>query len=64
MGLTAFEHYDRVQVDRSESLDVWARLLAQARKNVDDLFVYVSDDYAGHSPATVKDLVARIEALS
>ncbi|HEY7993601.1 MAG TPA: DUF72 domain-containing protein [Candidatus Eremiobacteraceae bacterium] len=64
MGLTAFEHYDRVQVDRSESLDVWARLLAKARHNVDDLFVYVSDDYAGHSPATVEDLVARIEALS
>ena len=60
MGLTAFEHYDKVQVDRGESLDAWARLLADVRERVDDVFVYVSDDYAGHSPTTVSDLLLRL----
>lgn len=60
MGLTAFEHYDRVQADRSESLDVWARLLKDAGRRVKDLFVYVSDDYSGHAPATVDDLIRRL----
>jgi len=53
-----------VQADRSESLDAWAKMLAAARKNVDDLYVFISDDYSGHSPATALDLVARIEARS
>ena len=64
MGLEPFEHYDRVRVDRGESLDTWAGILAETRKNVDELYVFISDDYAGHAPSTAEDLVARIEALS
>ena len=60
MGLTAFEHYDKIQADRAESLGIWARILAEARSRVRDVFVAVSDDYAGFSPATVDDLVARV----
>lgn len=56
MGLTPFEHYDRVQADRSESLRVWARLIADVRPRVKEVHVYVSDDYAGFAPATVKEL--------
>jgi uncharacterized protein YecE (DUF72 family) len=62
MGPTEFEHYDRVQADRSESLDVWARIIGEVRSRVRDVYVAVSDDYAGFSPATVDDLVARIGA--
>jgi uncharacterized protein YecE (DUF72 family) len=60
MGTAAFEHYDRVQVDRSESLGTWARLIKDVRGRVGDVFGYVSDDYSGHSPATVADLLGRL----
>ena len=60
MGKTALEHYDRVQVDKSESLDAWARILKGLRGRVNDIYGYVSDDYSGHSPATVRDLLARL----
>jgi uncharacterized protein YecE (DUF72 family) len=60
MGETELEHYDRVQVDRSASLDTWARLIRELRERVSDVYGYVSDDYAGHAPATVRDLLARL----
>jgi len=62
MGLTAFERYDRVQADRSESLDVWTRLIGDVSSRVRDVYVSVSDDYSGFSPATVDDLSARLGA--
>lgn len=62
MGKAPFEHYDRVQVDRSESLDVWTRIIKAMRGNVQEIYGYVSDDYAGHSPATVRDLLSRLNA--
>jgi uncharacterized protein YecE (DUF72 family) len=60
MGPTEFERYDRVQVDRSESLDIWARLVGDVRTRVKDVYVSVSDDYAGFAPATANDLLARL----
>lgn len=60
MGTTSMEHYDRVQVDRGESLEAWTRLISEARNRVKNLYLYVSDDYAGFSPATVDDLLTRI----
>jgi uncharacterized protein YecE (DUF72 family) len=61
MGLTALEHYDRVQLDKSSSLDVWHRLLTDVASRVSDVFVYVSDDYAGHAPGTIDDLRRRLD---
>lgn len=60
MGKEPFEHYDRVQADRSESLDVWTRLIGEVRTRVKDVYLFVSDDYSGFSPATVDDLLARL----
>jgi hypothetical protein len=62
MGLTEFEHYDRTQADRGESLGVWARIIGEVRSRVRDVYIAVSDDYAGFSPATIDDLVARVDA--
>jgi uncharacterized protein YecE (DUF72 family) len=62
MGLTEFERYDRVQADRAESLDVWARIIREARNRVRAVYISVSDDYAGFSPATVDDLASRLRA--
>lgn len=60
MGAEPFEHYDRLRADRSASLDAWVAALAQVRDDVADIYGYVSDDYAGHAPATVRDLLARL----
>jgi uncharacterized protein YecE (DUF72 family) len=60
MGDEPFEHYDRIQSDRAASLGAWTELIARLRNDVDDVYGYVSDDYAGHAPATVRDLLARL----
>lgn len=60
MGPMAFEHYDRVQADKSATLDAWTAIIDELRPHVDDIFGYVSDDYAGHAPATVRDLLHRL----
>lgn len=60
MGDEPFEHYDRIQLDRSATLDAWTKLIGALRGDVDEVYGYVSDDYAGHAPATVKDLLARL----
>lgn len=60
MGTTELEHYDRVQIDKSESLDQWADIIRELRGRVDDIYGYVSDDYSGHAPATVRDLLERL----
>jgi uncharacterized protein YecE (DUF72 family) len=60
MGAEPFEHYDRIQSDRSSSLDEWTKVIVKLREDVGEIYGYVSDDYAGHAPATVKDLLARL----
>jgi len=60
MGSAALERYDRVQVDKSESLDVWAGILQKLRGRVKDVYGYVSDDYSGHAPAMVRELMERL----
>jgi uncharacterized protein YecE (DUF72 family) len=60
MGAEPFEHYDKIQSDRSASLDAWSKVVARLRNDVDNIYGYVSDDYAGHAPATVKDLLSRL----
>ena len=52
-----FESFDRVRVDRTESLKAWDAIIAGLRDSVNDIFGYVSDDYAGHAPATVRTLL-------
>src|SRR5271165_623808 len=60
MSDDAFEHFDRVRVDRSASLEAWTKVLAPLRDELHDIYGYVSDDYAGHAPATVRDLLQRL----
>ena len=60
MGRAAFEHYDRVQADRSESLVKWAKMIGEIRNRVETVYAYVSDDYAGHAPETVWTLLSSL----
>jgi len=52
--------YDRVQIDRTQSLDVWERLIRRLRGAVRDVYGYANNHYQGHSPATVRSLAARL----
>ena len=60
MGKVELERYDRVQVDVRASLDAWTRIIGNLRGRVHHIYGYVSDDYSGHAPATVRDLLARL----
>ena len=53
--------FDKVVVDRSESLGRWAHLL-QVQAASADGFVYANNHFAGHGPATIaelRELIAR-----
>ena len=52
--------YDRVQIDRTQAMDVWERLIRRLRSQVRDIYGYVNNHYQGHSPATVRSLAARL----
>ena len=57
------ERFDRIVLDKSESLDHWAELLWDARSRVRHVFAYANNHYAGHGPATIQDLATRLARL-
>jgi uncharacterized protein YecE (DUF72 family) len=52
--------FDRIVIDRSDSLARWAELLQGVRGRVEDVYVFANNHFAGHGPATIRDLVARL----
>jgi uncharacterized protein YecE (DUF72 family) len=54
--------FDRVVVDQSARLDRWAQALRQLLEHVPEAYVYANNHSAGHAPATIRDLVARVGA--
>jgi uncharacterized protein YecE (DUF72 family) len=48
--------YSRVQVDRSAEIAAWARALTALGKRVASVYGYVNNHFAGHSPATLREL--------
>jgi uncharacterized protein YecE (DUF72 family) len=60
LGDRSLTRFDRVQLDRTKSLDVWERLIRQLRGAVRDIYGYVNNHYQGHSPATVRAVLARL----
>ena len=48
--------FDHVQIDRGEDLAWWAAALRGLPSSVERLFAYTSNFYAGHAPATARDL--------
>ena len=58
----ATETFDRIVLDRGEQLDRWAELLRDLLPQVREAYVFANNHYAGHGPATIRDLVARLEA--
>lgn len=60
LGDQAFARYDRVQADRTKSLDVWERLVRSLRDVCEDIFAYASNDYEGYAPATARNMLVRL----
>lgn len=48
--------YSRIQVDRSRELEAWSHALRGLSEGVRAVFGYVSNHFAGHSPANVRDM--------
>jgi uncharacterized protein YecE (DUF72 family) len=56
----AIERFDRVQVDRTREYDHWADILDEATRRVSQIYGYVNNHFAGHSPAGVRELQRRL----
>jgi uncharacterized protein YecE (DUF72 family) len=52
--------FSRIQFDRGEELDAWSRALRVLEENVKDIWGFANNHFAGHSPATARDLQARL----
>jgi uncharacterized protein YecE (DUF72 family) len=52
--------YDRVQVDRADSFDAWARDVRRALPEVREVFGYFNNHWAGHSPASAAEMKRRL----
>ena len=48
--------YSRVQVDRTAEIDAWVRVLPALAKRVRTVFGFANNHFAGHSPATLREL--------
>ncbi len=48
--------YSRVQRDATRDLDLWARALISVAERVQTVYGYVNNHFAGHSPASVRQL--------
>ncbi len=60
LGDRSIATFDRVQLDRTSSLDAWERLLRALRSGVRDIYGYANNHYQGHSPATIRAVLARL----
>jgi len=49
-------------LDASARLDSWAAMIARTLEDGRDVLAYANNHYAGHGPATIRDLEARIRA--
>ena len=48
--------YSRIQVDRSRELELWSSALWTASLKGLQAFVYINNHFAGHSPASAREL--------
>jgi uncharacterized protein YecE (DUF72 family) len=51
-----FVDYSRIQVDRTRDLEQWARVVTQLADQGREVFGYMGNDFAGHSPASAREL--------
>lgn len=56
------ETFDRIVVDHGDRLDRWAEWLRQVAPRVRETFAFANNHFAGHGPATIRDLARRVAA--
>jgi len=52
--------YSRVQVDRSQEIERWSDAIEELSEKVTHIYGYVANHFSGHSPATARELQARL----
>ena len=58
----ASKTFDRVVVDQSPSLQRWGLLLRALMARVPEVYAFANNHFAGHGPATARELLARTMA--
>lgn len=53
--------FDRTVIDQSASLDRWAPLIRELQQRVPRVLVFANNHYAGHAPATLRELARRLD---
>jgi uncharacterized protein YecE (DUF72 family) len=48
--------YSRIQIDRTAELEAWGRALGALAAGASEVYGYVNNHFAGHSPQNVRDL--------
>ncbi|MBL8862804.1 MAG: DUF72 domain-containing protein [Planctomycetes bacterium] len=56
------QRFDALVLDQGPRLDRWAELLGGLLPRVRETFAYANNHYAGHGPATARDLARRVAA--
>lgn len=54
------ERYDRTQIDRTSEFDWWEAALRRSFNQVGEVYGYFNNHWAGHSPASVGELLRRL----
>lgn len=54
--------FDHIVLDQSERLDRWASVIRALSSRLEHIYVFANNHFAGHGPATVEDLKARLAA--
>jgi uncharacterized protein YecE (DUF72 family) len=52
--------YSRIQVDRTKEIDAWVAVLPTIAARVAAVYGYVNNHFAGHSPATLREMQAKL----
>ncbi len=52
--------FDRIQIDRTESLEMWSERIQGFIENGIDIYGYFNNHFAGHSPASVRQFAAMV----
>jgi uncharacterized protein YecE (DUF72 family) len=56
--------FEKLVLDKSESLEQWAGLIRELMEVVPDAYVFANNHFAGHGPATIRDLFERVTSDS
>lgn len=60
IGDREIEVFDRIRVERREELARWAAWIEARRQSLHTIYGYFNNHYAGHGPASARDLLTRL----